>query len=295
MRLFLTGGTGYVGSAVLDALVRGGHHVDALVRNSESAAKVERRGARPVLGDLAQPDSWRDAAAAADGAIHAAVEYSARTAQVDNAALDVFTSLPEREGRLLIYTSGVWVLGPTSSPADESARVNPLEMSAWRPAHEQRVLAATGVRGVVIRPGIVYGGSRGIVGDLLKDISNSLVRVIGSGDNHWPAVYDRDLGELYLRIVNTPSASGIFHANDHADETVNTIVAALAEHAKTPPTVRHVPIDEARKKMGPYADALACDQLVRSTRARTLGWTPTLHSIAGNAARLSEEWRRGTA
>ena len=57
------------------------------------------------------------------------------------------------------------------------------------------------------------------------------------------------------------------------------------------PDVRHVPIDEARTKMGVYADALALDQLVRSPRARALGWSPTLHSVAGNAARLLEEWR----
>ena len=57
------------------------------------------------------------------------------------------------------------------------------------------------------------------------------------------------------------------------------------------PDVRHVPIEEARHKMGAYADALALDQVVRSPRARALGWTPTLHSVAGNAARLLEEWR----
>ena len=294
MRLFLTGGTGYVGSAVLDALVRGGHHVEALVRNSEAAAGVQRRGAHPVLGDLLQAATWRDAAAAADGSIHTAAESGPRAATVDRAALDVLTTLPPRDGGLLIYTSGIWVLGPAPSPIDESAAVNPIEIVAWRPAHEQRVLATRGVRAVVVRPGIVYGGSRGIVGDLLKDIGNGLVRVIGSGDNHWPVVYDRDLGELYLRLVNTPSASGVFHANDEGDETVNGIVAALAEHAAIDPTVRHVPIDEARKKMGPYADALALDQVMRSPRARGLGWTPTLHSIAGSAPRLYEEWRRGT-
>ena len=57
----------------------------------------------------------------------------------------------------------------------------------------------------------------------------------------------------------------------------------------------HVPLPEARKKMGPYAEALALDQIVRSPRARALGWAPTLHSVAGNAARLFEEWKRGKA
>ncbi len=297
MRVLLTGGSGYVGSAVLDALVRGGHHVDALVRNSEGAASVQARGGHPVLGDLSNRASWSDAAAAADGCIHAAVEYGPRQVELDLAAIDGLTSLPQKPGRFFIYTSGIWVLGPAPQPVDETAPLNPIDIVKWRPAHEQRALAAAnaGVRAIVVRPGIVYGGSRGIVGDLVKDAANSLVRIVGTGDNHWPLIYDRDLGELYARLVATPDASGIYHATDGGAETVNEIVAALAEHAPTEPSLRHVPIEEARKKQGAFAEALALDQIVRSPRARALGWAPTLHSVAGNAARLFEEWRRGKA
>jgi nucleoside-diphosphate-sugar epimerase len=104
-------------------------------------------------------------------------------------------------------------------------------------------------------------------------------------------VYDRDLADLYVRLAVDPQASGIFHANDEADELVDDIVDAIARQAKMRPDVRHVPLEEARAKMGPYADALALDQLVRSPRARALGWTPSLHSVAGNSARLLEEFR----
>jgi len=295
MRIFLTGGSGYIGSAVLDAFVRAGHTVDALVRNSEKAAAVQARGGHPFLGDLNEPASYADAAASADGVVHTASEPSARRAAVDAAAIDVFLAAEPRPGRFVIYTSGIWVLGHCTSPADETASVNPVEMVAWRPAHEQRVLdgATAGIRPVVVRPGIVYGGSRGIVGDLFKDAANSLVRVIGSGDNHWPLVYDRDLAELYVRLAVHADASGLFHANDEGDEKVNDLVTAIAKQAPTNPSVRHVPIAEARQKMGPYADALALDQKVRSPRARAIGWNPSLHSVAGNAARLFEEWRRG--
>jgi nucleoside-diphosphate-sugar epimerase len=258
---------------------------------------VQARGAHAIVGDLLNAASWRDAAAAADGAVHTAVDYSARQRQVDTAAIDTLITLPPRNGRFLLYTSGIWVLGPAPEPVDETARVNPVDLVSWRPAHELRVLAtsAQGIRAMVVRPGIVYGGSRGIVGDLLKDAANSLVRIVGGGDNHWPLVYDRDLGELYARLVSTADAAGVYHATDGGAETVNEIVAALAEHAPTQPSIRHVPLAEARKKMGPYADALALDQIVRSPRARALGWAPTLHSVSGNAARLFEEWRRGKA
>jgi len=86
-------------------------------------------------------------------------------------------------------------------------------------------------------------------------------------------------------------ASGIYHANDEGDERVNDIVSAIAPYLPVRPDVRHVPIEEARNKMGAFADALALDQLVRSPRARALGWAPTLHSVGGNAARLMAGWR----
>jgi nucleoside-diphosphate-sugar epimerase len=294
MRIFLTGGTGYIGSAVLDAFVRAGHRVDALVRNSEKAAFVQERGGNAVLGDAADPKTYADAAAAADGVVLTAFEASPRGVKIDESTINTVLATPVKPGRFIIYTSGVWVLGSALSPADENAPVNPIELVAWRPAHEARVLNAStaGWRPVVIRPGLVYGAGRGIVGDVLKDASNSLIRVIGPGDNHWPLVYDRDLADLYLRTATNPNASGIYHANDEGDESVNDIVAALSEHAKTTPSVRHVPLAEAKQKMGPYAEALALDQIVRSPRARALGWTPSLRSVSGNAARLFEEWRR---
>ena len=294
MRIFLTSGTGYIGSAVLDAFVRAGHHVDALVRNSEKAAQVQERGGNPVLGDAADPKSYADAAAAADGVVLTAFESSPRGVKVDATTIDTILGGPGKPGRFIIYTSGIWVLGPALKPADESAPLNPIELVAWRPAHEERVLnaATAGWRAVVIRPGVVYGADRGIVGDVLKDASNSLIRIIGPGDNHWPLIYDRDLADLYVRTASNPEASGIYHANDEGDETVNDIVAAISEHAKTTPSVRRVPLAEAKQKMGPYAEALALDQIVRSPRARALGWTPSLRSVSGNAARLFEEWRR---
>src|SRR5262249_58277956 len=133
-------------------------------------------------------------------------------------------SLPEKPGRFVIYTSGIWVLGAAPDPVDETAPLNAIEIVSWRPAHEQRVLSASGVRAVVVRPGIVYGGARGIVGDLLKDAANSLVRIVGTGENRWPLIYDRDLGELYARLVATPAAEGVYHATDRRGGTGNQLV-----------------------------------------------------------------------
>jgi nucleoside-diphosphate-sugar epimerase len=175
----------------------------------------------------------------------------------------------------------------------EDSRINPIPLVAWRPELEELVVNASNgqLRTVVVRPGVVYGSGAGMVGDIFKDASNGLVRVVGDGTNHWPLVYDRDLADLYARLAAHEDASGVYHANDEGDERVNDIVAAIAPHVAVRPDVRHVPIEEARAKMGTFADALSIDQLVRSPRARALGWTPSLHSVAGNAARLLGEWR----
>jgi nucleoside-diphosphate-sugar epimerase len=303
MHIFLTGATGYIGSAVLDAMLRAGHDVTALVRDPEKAERVALRGVAPVIGELSKPAPYLAAAEAADAIVHTALEPSKRRQKVDRQAVEALLDAAVRRAAAghaaaFVYTSGIWVLGDTQGQATESAPLNPAALVAWRPEHEQLVLdagAGTGVRTVVIRPAIVYGSARGIIGDLLKDALNGLVRVVGDGRNHWPCIYDRDLADLYVRVATHDDASGIFHANDEADERVDDIVEAIARHAKMTPDVRHVPIEEARTKMGPYADALALDQIVRSPRARGLGWAPTLHSVAGNVARLLEEFRTARA
>ena len=307
MRIFLTGATGYVGGAVLDALVKAGHDVTALVRDNEKARRVGKRGGHPVIGNLADPESYRAAADAQDGYVHTAYDRpSGKSAEIDRTAIDTILAAAHRPRtassaapatRFVIYTSGVWVLGPSPDPASEDAPLNPTPLASWRPAHEALVLGAASptLRTMVVRPGVVYGNGGGIVGDLLKMASNGLVRVVGDGNNHWPLVYDRDLADLYVRLAASADAAGIYHANDEGDERVNDIVAAIKPHVAHKPDVRYVPIEEARSKMGPFADAMALDQVVRSPRARALGWTPTLHSVAGNAARLLEEWRNANA
>lgn len=257
------------------------------------------RGVVPVLGDLKTLKSYRVAAEGFDSYIHTAADSSARREEVDRRTLEALLAVATAPSRTtacsFVYTSGIWVLGSNAQPMDETAQPNPGQALGWRLAHEELVLqaAGSGLRTAVIRPGIVYGGSRGIVSELLKNALNGLIRVVGNGDNHWPLVYDRDLADLYVRVAANPEASGVYHANDEADETVNAIVDGIRGHLSNPPDVRHVPLDEARKKFGAYVDALIIDQRVRGPRARAIGWCPALHSVGMNVPRLLEEFRRG--
>lgn len=299
MHIFLTGATGYIGSAVLDAMIKGGHQVTALARDPEKAERLTAAGATPVIGELGTPTTYVNAVKAADAVVHTALDGSARGIAVERQGLETMlaaqTGASQADGkpRVFIYTSGVWVLGPSTKAADETASLNPPPHTQWRPSHEDIVLSAfsAALRTVVVRPGIVYGGGRGIVAELIKDALNGLIRVVGPGKNRWACVYDRDLGDLYVRLLESPSAAGIVHATDETDERVMDIAEAIAAQVPQRPDIRSVPMTEARKKLGTYADALALDQKVRSPKARALGWTPSQTGVINSVARLVEEFR----
>jgi nucleoside-diphosphate-sugar epimerase len=296
MRIFLTGATGYLGSTVCAALLRAGHEITALARPSGKSRRLASLGVKVLLADLGDPATYRDAAEGFDAYVHMAHDSSPRGAEMDRLTIE---TLRERAWRCsksaLIYTSGVWVLGSSREPMDESAPVNPTPLAAWRAEHEPLVLESNGggMRAIVVRPGIVYGGADGIISGMLREADNSIMRVIGTGENHWPMVYDRDLADLYVKLVAHPEASGIFHATDDGEERVIDLVKAMSRHVEFTPEIRYMPLPEARAKLGTYADALALDQIVRSPRAREIGWHPTLKSASRNVPRLFEEWRNG--
>jgi nucleoside-diphosphate-sugar epimerase len=299
MQVFLTGATGYIGSAVLDAMIKGGHRVTALARDPEKAERLLAQGATPIIGELGLPKTYIDAVKAADAVVFAARDSSPPGIPKEKVALELMlgaltqASQADGKSRVFVYTSGVWVLGRSVKAAEEDAPLDPPEHVSWRPAHEDLVLSAfsAAVRTVVVRPGIVYGGGRGIVSDLIKDALNGLIRVVGPGKNRWPCVYDHDLGDLYVRIIESPAAAGVVHGTDEADERVMDIVEAIAAQVPQRPDIRNMPMTEARKKLGTRADALALDQKVRSPKARALGWTPTQTGVVNSVARLVEEFR----
>ena len=137
--------------------------------------EVAGPGVTPSLGDLSDPAGYTRLAAGHDVLILAAFDSSAKRVELDRMAIENLVRVARAEPgkarvapRALIYTSGVWILGNTPQPAAEDAVTAPAEHAAWRPDHERLVLEAggDGLRTVVVRPGIVYGGARGIVCDL---------------------------------------------------------------------------------------------------------------------------------
>ena len=281
MIIFLTGATGYIGSAVASALQKAGHTVIGLARSDEAAGRLHLRSIAVHRGDLASPDNLADAASSADAVIHTG---TTNNGELDRAAVGRMLDAIAGTNKPFIYTSGVWVLGDTGGRvADETWAVNPLALVAWRPAVEQLVLQASarGVRSIVIRPGVVYGRGGGIPAEFVESARTSgAARYVGSGENHWPVIDVDDLADLYAKALEKAPAGALLLAADGSEHRVKEIAEAASIGAGANGRTESWPLEEARKKLGGYADALVLDQRVSAERARSmLGWKPRASGI----------------
>jgi nucleoside-diphosphate-sugar epimerase len=294
MRVFVTGGTGYVGGAVVEALVRAGHEVSALSRSEERDAAVRALGAAPVRGTLGHLAPLAGRIAEHDAVVHTAMDYGLGP-PADAEAIDAMLAGARASARpfVVVYTSGVWVLGPAATPASEGAPTDrPAAGVAWRPEHERRVLDAGSdvVATAVVRPGIVFGERRGLVAPWFRSaVEEGRAAFVGTGDQRWALVHRSDLAELY-RLVVERRARGVFHGVDGASPAVAE-AAAAASRAAGKGGVRAIPVAEARKTMGAMADALAMDQVVVSARGAEVGWAPRHPPFVKDAANAFLEWR----
>jgi nucleoside-diphosphate-sugar epimerase len=281
MNVFLTGATGYIGSVVAENLIAAGHSVTGLARSDASAGKMSLKGIMPVRGDLTSPAALAEGTRAVDGVIHAGTTNDGR---LDSEAVRAMLDTVRGTGKPFIYTSGIWVLGNTGkTPADESAPLNPIALVAWRPAVEGMVLesAKQGVRAIVIRPAIVFGRGGGIPADLVKSARETgAARYVGDGLNRWPTVHVHDLADLFTRALDRAAPGTLLHAVDDTAFRVKEIAEAASDAASAGGRTGSWPLEEARKSLGPYADALVLDQWISAGKAkRTLGWNPREKSV----------------
>src|SRR5262249_7813625 len=155
--------------------------------------------------------------------------------------------------------------------ADEKTPYNPIPLAAWRPAYEQKVreAAKNGIKAIVIRPGIVYGSERGIVATLFDNAKQyGQATYIGSGDNFWPTIQVEDLAELFYLAVQRAPAGALYNAADDKPVKFKELAEWVAKAAGNPGKVQSLPLAEAQKTFGPFADGLALSQRIDSSQAR---------------------------
>ena len=292
-RVFVTGASGYLGSAIAARLLRDGYQVFGLTRSSRHAERLDRAGIRPIIGDLARPETFLGALKNCDAAVHASYTNEGPPAVFDELALEAFAEAAE-DGRLrrLLYTSGVWVHGDTGDRVvDELAPLAPLELVAWRAAHEEVVmdLAQHEVVPVVFRPGIVYGESRGIVGGWFREArERGTVTVYGTGEQHWALVHRDDVAAAYALALERASGGERYLLADGSSFTAREIAGAVARASRA--AVRAWPAEEVVGRFGLLGKALLASERVSAARARReLGWTPRHTNFVAEAEALCRE------
>jgi nucleoside-diphosphate-sugar epimerase len=172
MRVLVLGGTGSIGSAVVDELLRSGHEVLGLARSERAAAVLRGSGAAPLIGDIRQPESWVGKIPPVDAVVHAATDFSHDMADVDDRLLDVLLpmlgTMPCRAR--FIYTGGCWLYGETRGKvAKETTPFNPLPAFAWSVPMLERDLRTAEIEPLIIHPAMVYTHDGGVLSSFIED------------------------------------------------------------------------------------------------------------------------------
>ncbi|MFL6122189.1 SDR family oxidoreductase [Actinophytocola sp.] len=286
MRVLVTGASGHLGSAVLPELLDAGHQVTGLARSDAAAAAIEKLGAQPLRGDLADLDGLREAAASADGVVHLAFRHDllqtgdlARAGEVDLAALEAIAEALEGTGRPLVNTTGTAVYAMTGGLGHPLTEQDTLD-GGYRIQAENFVvdLATRGVRSSVIRltPTVhsdldAYGFVPSIIAAARRE---GYAAYVGEGANRWPAVHTLDAARLYRLALESAPAGSRLHAV--ADEGVpfRDIATAIGRNLGMP--VRGIPAEEANDYFGFLGRIVQLDNPATSVLTqRLLDWHPT--------------------
>lgn len=277
LHIFLTGATGFIGSAVLRRLVDGGHTVTALVRSTQQAAEIWDEAVTPVVGDLEQPQRFAAEIAASDGLIHAGSPGHYSLSIVDDVFISTVLMVLAGTGKPFVTTSEIWVYGDGNDLREDDPFAPP-PLVCWRPALTDRVRNASGVRGIVIAPGVVHGHGRGmhtIIACQRVDKGGPALMAIGTGRQHWACVHVDDLADLYVRAFENAPAGSTFIGAAGDNPTVREITVALSHKLGFDGRAVTESDQTAVARLGQFGQALLLDQQASGKQARAvLGWTP---------------------
>jgi nucleoside-diphosphate-sugar epimerase len=277
MRVFVTGASGWIGSAVVPELIGSGHQVLGLARSDSSAVTVAATGAEVLRGDLDDLDTLRAGAASCDGVIHLAFIHDftqmETSIQADGRAIKTIGAALEGSDKPLVIASGTpQVLGRAATERDEPAPGGPL---AGRAANAQTALgmAARGVRSSVVRlPRSVHGEGdhHSLIARVIGTARDKGVSgYVGDGSSRWPAVHVLDAAHLFRLAVEQAPAGSVLHAVADEGVPVRDFAAVIGRHLNLP--TASVPAED----FGFLGAVLAVDQPASSALTRELlGWRP---------------------
>ncbi|MEU7875466.1 SDR family oxidoreductase [Dactylosporangium sp. NPDC049140] len=288
MHVFLTGGSGLTGPAVVSELLSAGHRVTGLARSTASADRLAQLGAEPFAGSLDDLDRLRIGAAAADGVVHMAAggepgDWAGITRRDVN-AIETLGAALAGTGKPFVSTSGTMVMTP-GRVSEETDAPDGDAFAAYRIPGERSCLgyADRGVRASVIRlaPTVHGPGDYGFVAMLVATARRTGVSAyIGDGANRWPAVHRLDAATLFRLALEKAPAGTALHGTAESGVPLRDIAEKIGRTLDLP--VVPVGVDEAPSHFGsaPLAAVFAADVPVSSARTRELlGWTPSHHTL----------------
>jgi nucleoside-diphosphate-sugar epimerase len=282
MRVFLTGATGFIGSAIIEELKAAGHHVTGLARSDEAAATLAGWGVGVLRGEVGQPEILAQSARASDGVIHCAFGHDfskyIEMGETDLAAVGAMADALAGTGKPLVVTSGM----TASTPGRPSTEADPAQtegMAAVRGAPEQLALAASGkgVRSMVVRlpPSVHDVQAQGLVTPMVAAARQTGVSAyIGEGANRWPAVHRRDAARLFRLGLERGEPGQRLHAVGEEAVTLRSIAEAVGARLGLP--VRSLTMEQASAHFGFFALPASNDMPASSVATQqALGWRPT--------------------
>jgi nucleoside-diphosphate-sugar epimerase len=278
MRIFVTGASGWIGSAVVPELIGAGHQVLGLARSDAAAQAVAGLGGEVLRGDLNDTDVLRAGALDSDGVIHLAFvvpSVSEAATRTDARAIETFAAALAGSGKPLVITGATLVTpGRPATERDELIAAGPI---AARITNMRAALAAAdrGLRpGLVMLPRSVHGqGDRhGFVPQLIAMArAQGVAGYIGDGASRWPAVHVRDAASLYRLAIEQAPAGAVLNAVGDEGVPVREIAEAIGRHLNLP--ARSMPAGEFGGMLVPL---LSTDMPASSTITQELlGWKPT--------------------